>query len=77
MDDFVKYILYGTPFRYGEVPVAPVTVTVHVADAVPHVAVIVATPVPTAVTTPFATVATAESLVFQVTVPEAVAVEVI
>ena len=52
------------------------TVTVHVAFAVPHVAVIVAVPAAFAVTFPLLTVATEELLVDQVTVPLAVAVNV-
>ena len=48
----------------------------HVAVAVPHLAVIVAVPAETAVTLPLETVATELLLVDQVTVPEAVAVKV-
>ena len=50
------------------------TVTVHVAEAVPHFAVIVAVPAALAVTVPPLTVATLLLLVDHVTVPEAVAV---
>ena len=53
-----------------------VTVTAHVAFAVPHVAVIVAEPAALAVTVPPLTVATLLLLVDHVTVPEAVAVNV-
>ena len=53
-----------------------VTVTTHVAVAVPHLAVIVAVPAETAVTLPLETVATELLLVDQVTVPDAVAVKV-
>ena len=55
---------------------AAVTVTTQVAEAVPHLAVIVAVPAALAVTVPPLTVATEELLVDQVTVPEAVAVKV-
>ena len=55
---------------------AAVTVTTQVAEAVPHLAVIVAVPADLAVTVPLLTVATEELLVDQVTVPEAVAVKV-
>ena len=55
---------------------AAVTVTVHFALAVPHLAVMVAVPAATAVTLPLLTVATLELLVDQVTVPDAVAVKV-
>ena len=54
-----------------------VTVTAHVAFAVPHVAVIVAEPAALAVTVPLLTVATLLLLVDHVTVPEAVAVNVL
>ena len=53
-----------------------VTVTAHVALAVPHVAVMVALPAALAVTVPLLTVATEELDVDHVTVPEAVAVNV-
>ena len=52
------------------------TVTVHVAEAVPHFAVIVAVPAALAVTVPPLTVATLLLLVDHVTVPLAVAVNV-
>ena len=52
------------------------TVTVHLAVAEPHVAVMVAVPAATAVTLPLLTVATLELDVVHVTVPEAVAVNV-
>lgn len=52
------------------------TVTTHVAETVPHFAVMVAVPAALAVTLPFETLATLELLVDQVTVPEAVAVKV-
>ena len=55
---------------------AAVTVTTHVALAVPHVAVIVAVPAALAVTVPLLTVATLLLLVDHVTVPLAVAVNV-
>ena len=57
--------------------VAAVTVTVHLALAVPHFAVMVAVPAALAVTLPELTVATLELLVDQVTVPDAVAVNVL
>ena len=50
--------------------------TAHVAEAVPHLAVIVAEPAALAVTVPPLTVATEELDVDHVTVPEAVAVNV-
>ena len=50
--------------------------TAHVAEAVPHFAVIVALPAALAVTVPPLTVATEELDVDHVTVPEAVAVNV-
>ena len=63
-------------FKLTEYVVAAVTVTVHVAEAVPHLAVIVAVPAALAVTVPLLTVATLLLLVDHVTVPLAVAVKV-
>ena len=55
--------------RVTDVATIGLTVTVHVADTVPQVAVMVAVPTFLAVTNPVAsTVATASSLDFQVTV---------
>ena len=72
-----KAIAYVLLVVEDELPLEEdVTVTTHVAEAVPHLAVIVAVPAETAVTLPLETVATEELLVDQVTVPEAVAVKV-
>ena len=69
--------LYSLPVVEDEPPeLEDVTVTAHVALAVPHFAVIVALPAALAVTVPPLTVATEELLVDHVTVPEAVAVNV-
>ena len=70
-----KTIAYSLP--EVELPLLElVTVTVHLAEAVPHLAVMVAVPAATAVTLPLETVATDELDVDHVTVPEAVAVNV-
>ena len=72
--------LYSVPVVEELEPESPeeaaVTVTAHVALAVPHVAVMVALPAALAVTLPLLTVATEELDVNHVTVPEAVAVNV-
>ena len=69
--------LYSLPVVEEEPPeLEDVTVTAHVAEAVPHFAVMVALPAALAVTIPPLTVATEELLVDHVTVPEAVAVNV-
>ena len=72
-----KVTAYVLPDVGSVVPLlAAVTVTVHFAEAVPHLAVMMAVPAETAVTLPLETVATLELLVDQVTVPDAVAVNV-
>ena len=70
-------IAYSLPLEEEEPPLLDdVTVTVHLAEAVPHFAVIVAVPAATAVTLPLLTVATELFDVDHVTVPLAVAVKV-
>ena len=69
--------LYSLPVVEEEPPeLEDVTVTAHVAEAVPHFAVMVALPAAIAMTVPPLTVATEELDVDHVTVPDAVAVNV-
>ena len=71
-----KTIAYSLPEVEEPLLLDAETVTTHVAEALPHLTVIVAVPAETAVTFPLETVATEELDVDHVTVPDAVAVNV-